>query len=1086
MLSTSGPLSALHAGAARERPRISYLRRCSSSPTEWSRLLQQCQDLHFDHIALPPVFAPGPAADPFLAGDIKLANLQFGFGATIENSVEGIAKVSRAMGLRLIVDFVLDRVDGQGAIVNSHPELFIPSSRGVADPRAERSSVEAAVARFGEPECEEQLLTLWYGALGRILRAGAAGFRFLNVQNVPAEFLRRLLSELKAEYPDVLALAWTPGTKWSRYRSLEGVGLDGVFCSLPWWDFRSPWLFEEYDALRRIAPVLGCPDAPFGARTTTKSWQSNSLAHYRRSLRFAAAAFDGLLLPIGFEGTPAVPLPECLVGCQTETSLRDEIITANDLQATLSRFDEGSEIRNLTESGGPVAAVARFDRRDARLARRAFAILVNSSLDDAAKADVSLDPLPPYAGAPFAAVATAHDLTLRPAEVRIVELERTDVIRTRGANDSQALKSALRAPRLAIERVRPAVDHGRFAVKRLIGEAIHVTADVFSDGHGLLAADLLWRAVDEREWRRVPMTMDHNDIWRGSFRPGRVGRHVFTIEGWSDSYATLCHAMAAKQNAGVDIAQEREEALDALDQAFSKAEGSTRADLAAIRDKGDTIALLAVRTQTLMRMLGGRPSLYCHEPAIPVEVERPQAGIGAWYELFPRSASSKPGQHGTFIDVIERLPAIRAMGFDVLYFPPIHPVGTTHRKGRNNALAAGPDDPGSCYAIGSPLGGHDAILPALGTFDDFLRLRDAACEHGLELALDFAIQCSPDHPWLKQHPAWFRWQRDGSIRYAENPPKKYEDIVNVEFYSEPPVLDLWRGLRDIVLFWVDQGIRIFRVDNPHTKPFPFWEWMIADVRAKNPDVIFLSEAFTRPKVMYRLAKLGFSQSYTYFTWRNTKHELIEYLTELSSEPIIDFFRPNFFVNTPDINPYYLQTSGRPGFVIRAVLAATLSSLWGMYSGFELCESTPFPGREEYLDSEKYEIKVRDYGSPGNIIDEISRLNRIRKSNPELQSRAGLTFCSAHNDQVLIYGRGLPDRRELVLVAVTLDPFRPQDTTYELPFERLGLPTDGTVAVHDLLSDNRFSWTGALQRLRLDPHDTPFAIWRISPAEGDGR
>jgi starch synthase (maltosyl-transferring) len=1089
MLSTSGPLSALRVEAARERPRISYIRDGHpDSSTGWAQIVQQCQELHFNHLALPPIFATGPAADPFLAGDIKHANVHFGFGTSIESAIEGIAKLSRARGLRLLFDFVIDRVDGRGALATAHPQLFISLSHGVADPRIERSSLEAAHVRFADHDCAEQLLHLWKDQLGRMLSVGAAGFRFLNIQNVPAEFLRSLLSEVRAEHPSMLALAWTPGTQWSRHQSLEGVGLDGVFSSLPWWDFRSPWLFEEYDALRRIAPVLGCPYGPLSGPSSVKVPESTRLVHFRRSLRFAAAAFDGLLVPMGLEGASKMPLPRCLNGSETETSLRDEILSANDLAATLSTFDAGSDIRNLTEASRPVAAFVRFDRRDARLSGRGFAILVNSSLDDTAESDISLDPLPPYAGAPFKAAANPGDLktALAPGEVRIINLERTDDIRPRRANESQALKGALRAPRLAIERVRPAVNQGRFSAKRLVGETVDVTADLFSDGHGVLAADLLWKAVDEREWRRVAMTMDHNDVWRASFCPGRVGRHVFTIEGWSDSYATLCHAMAAKQKAGVDISREREDALTALDRALSMAEEPERSLLALVRAKGDTTALLSTRTQSVMRMLGGRPALIRHEPALPIEVERPQAGIGAWYELFPRSASSTPGRHGTFIDVIERLPSIRAMGFDVLYFPPIHPIGNAHRKGRNNALTAGPDDPGSCYAIGSPLGGHDAILPALGTFDDFLRLRDAAAEQGLELALDFAIQCSPDHPWLKQHREWFRWERDGSIRFAENPPKKYEDIVNVEFYADPPVEGLWTGLRDIVLFWVNHGIRIFRVDNPHTKPLPFWEWLIADVRSKHPDVIFLSEAFTRPKIMYRLAKLGFSQSYTYFTWRNTKHELIEYLTELSSEPIVDFFRPNFFVNTPDINPYYLQTSGRPGFVIRAALAATLSSLWGMYSGFELCESVALPGREEYLNSEKYEIKSRNYACPGNIVDEITRLNRIRKSNPELQSRTGLTFCPVHNDQVLVYARGLPGGRELILVAVTLDPFHPQEVTFELPFGRLGLATDGRVKVQDLLRDTRFSWTGALQHLRLDPHETPFAIWRISPGDGGDR
>jgi starch synthase (maltosyl-transferring) len=1076
--------------AAQGRPRISYLHHAhAGSPARWSQVMRRCRDLHFDHIAFPPVFLPGPAADPFLAGDIESANPQFGFGGAIDDTAGRISNLSRSSGLRPIFDFVLDRVDRRGATADSHPDLFIAASEGVADPRVERTVSEAALARWAEPERAEQLLELWQCVLGRILRAGAGGFRFINVQHVPPDTLRILLSELRAVCPNHLALAWMPGTRWSHFRSLEGVGFDGVFCSLPWWDFRSPWLLEEYDALRRIAPVLGCPDAPSWSGSTARLHPSTRVRTYRRSLRFAAAAFDGLLLPISFAGASAIPLcdPDRLDAWESEEGLQDDIVAANRFQARLSSFETASEIRNLTEAGGAVAAVARFDRVDARLAERAFAILVNSSLDSTAKKEVSLDPLPPQAGAPFEAVGTTSDLgtVLAPGEVRIFELKRADFIRAHKGSESPALKSALRGPRLVIERIRPAVDQGRFAVKRLIGETIDVTADVFSDGHGMLAADLLWKALDEREWHRAPMTMGHNDLWRGSFRPRRVGRHVFTIEAWSDRYATLCHAMSEKRKADVDIAQEFEEALEALDHAVSKVDEPARAELAAVRANGDAGAFLSARTQSVMRTLSGQFP-YCHEPAIPVEVERPQAGIGAWYELFPRSASATPRQHGSFVDVIERLPAIRAMGFDVLYFPPIHPIGTTHRKGRNNALTAAPDDPGSCYAIGSPVGGHDAILPALGTFEDFIRLRDAAAKQGLELALDFAIQCSPDHPWLKQHPEWFRWQRDGSIRYAENPPKKYEDIVNVEFYAEPPLADLWLGLRDIVLFWVGHGIRIFRVDNPHTKPLPFWEWMIADIRTQHPDVIFLAEAFTRPKMMYRLAKLGFSQSYTYFTWRNTKQELIEYLTQLTSEPVVDFFRPNFFVNTPDINPYYLQTSGRPGFVIRAVLAATLSGLWGMYSGFELCESTPLPGREEYLDSEKYEIKVRDYASPGNIIEEVTRLNRIRKSNPQLQSRDGLTFCPAHNDQVLVYARGLPERRELILVAVTLDPFRPQDATFELPFERLGLSNDGTVTVQDLMRGNRFSWTGVLQRLRLDPHDTPFAIWRISAADGEDR
>ena len=367
----------------------------------------------------------------------------------------------------------------------------------------------------------------------------------------------------------------------------------------------------------------------------------------------------------------------------------------------------------------------------------------------------------------------------------------------------------------------------------------------------------------------------------------------------------------------------------------------------------------------------------------------------------------------------------------------------------------------------------------LGTIDDFRALRDAAHAHGLELALDFAIQCSPDHPWIREHPEWFDWRPDGSVRYAENPPKKYEDIVNVDFYASNAIPGLWFALRDIVLFWANEGVRIFRVDNPHTKPLPFWEWLIADVRSRRPDVIFLAEAFTRPKMMYRLAKVGFSQSYTYFTWRNTKQELTDYFVELTTTEVKDFFRPHLFVNTPDINPHFLQTSGRPGFLIRAALATTLSGLWGMYSGFEICEAAPLPGREEYLNSEKYEIRVRDYNAPGNIIGEISKLNRIRRSHPALQSHLGLRFYPAHNDQIIFYGKPLPAHGDLILAAVSLDPFHVQETTIEVPLWEWQLPDDASVTVRDLMHDTISTWHGKLQRVRLDPADLPFALWRVS-------
>jgi starch synthase (maltosyl-transferring) len=481
-----------------------------------------------------------------------------------------------------------------------------------------------------------------------------------------------------------------------------------------------------------------------------------------------------------------------------------------------------------------------------------------------------------------------------------------------------------------------------------------------------------------------------------------------------------------------------------------------------------------------------RPFALALDPPQIVDAEPLQARFASWYELFPRSQTQDPNRHGTFDDVIARLPAIRAMGFDVLYFPPIHPIGAKHRKGANNSLNAKPGEPGSPYAIGSDAGGHDAIHPELGGFDAFRRLKAAAAAHGLEIALDFAIQCAPDHPWIAAHPAWFDWRPDGTIKYAENPPKKYQDIVNVDFYAPGAIPDLWLALRDIVLLWVREGIRLFRVDNPHTKPLPFWIWMIREVRAVHPDVIFLAEAFTRPKPMYRLAKAGFSQSYTYFTWRHSKAEFIDYLTELTTTAPKEFYRPHFFVTTPDINPYFLQTSGRGGFLIRAALAATLSGLWGVYSGFELCESDPLPGREEFNNSEKYQIRVRDWTAPGNIIAEITALNRIRKSQPALQSHLGIRFYDAFNDQILYFGKAThfadPTRPldEIVLVAISLDPRNPQACEIEVPLWEWGLSDDASVEVEDLIAESRFVWSGKRQQIHLTP-DRPYALWRFQPA-----
>ncbi|MDF2074731.1 alpha-1,4-glucan--maltose-1-phosphate maltosyltransferase [Pseudomonas mendocina] len=651
----------------------------------------------------------------------------------------------------------------------------------------------------------------------------------------------------------------------------------------------------------------------------------------------------------------------------------------------------------------------------------------------------------------------------------------------------QTVRHAIAQPRIAIEAVQPIIEGGRFASKCLSGRPLPVSAVIFSDGHEQLAADLLWRAGGEATWQRTPMQALGNDHWSAELRIDQQGRGEFAIEAWLDVYASFRQELVKKLGASVPVELELQEGAQLVRCIAAQAPEQLRGELAALIERMEAsqsqtereAVLIDPSVNELMRRAEYRPHLL-RTPNYPLDVERSLAEFASWYELFPRSLGDEQ-RHGSFADVHARIPEIARMGFDVLYFPPIHPIGRAHRKGPNNSLKAGPGDPGSPYAIGSEEGGHDAVHPQLGSLEEFRQLVRVAREHGLEVALDFAVQCSPDHPWLEQHPGWFSWRPDGSIRHAENPPKKYEDIVNVEFYAEAAMPDLWLALRDVVLGWVELGVTLFRVDNPHTKPMPFWEWLIADVRERHPEVIFLSEAFTRPAMMARLGKLGFSQSYTYFTWRNTKAELQSYLTELNQAPWRDCYRPNFFVNTPDINPYFLQRSGRPGFLIRAALATMGSGLWGMYSGFELCEAEPVPGKEEYFDSEKYQLRPRDYQAPGNINAEIARLNQIRRENPALQTHLGFQAYTAWNDNILYFGKRTADLSNFILIAVSLDPHHAQEAHFELPLWELGLPDDASLAGEDLMNGHCWTWHGKVQWMRIEPWHLPFGIWRIQTA-----
>ena len=641
--------------------------------------------------------------------------------------------------------------------------------------------------------------------------------------------------------------------------------------------------------------------------------------------------------------------------------------------------------------------------------------------------------------------------------------------------------------RVVIENVKPEIDCGRFPAKRTVGERMTVEADIFVDGHDALSALLLYRKEGASTWIETPMQPLVNDRWRGTFEVNEVGNYYYTLQAWVDRFKSWRQGLAKKVEAGQDVALDLLAGAKLIEQAAKSAAGDDhklftrfaailRDDKPAAIQNGLDDALAA-----LIEKYSDRRWAVTYGKELRVNVERSKARFSAWYELFPRSFAGTPGAHGTLRDCTECLPYVAGMGFDVLYLPPIHPIGYSFRKGKNNVLEAQPGDVGSPWAIGAKEGGHKAIHPQLGSLADFKRLVAEAKKFDIEIALDIAFQCTPDHPYVTEHPEWFRKRPDGSIQYAENPPKKYQDIYPLDFECESWE-ELWQELKSIILFWCEQGVRILRVDNPHTKAFPFWEWVIGEVKKDYPDALFLAEAFTRPKVMYRLAKLGFSQSYTYFTWRNTKPELTQYFTELTQTEVSDFFRANLWPNTPDILTEYLQFGGRPAFMTRLALAATLGANYGIYGpAFELCENMARePGSEEYLNSEKYEIKHWDLEKEGSLREFIARVNRIRRENRALQSDRSLRFYPIDNPEILCFGKRTEDLSNVIVVAVNLDPHHTQSGWLDLPAEELGLDPDRPFQMHDLLTDARYLWQGRRNFVQLDPDSVPAQIFRVRP------
>ncbi|PYN71889.1 MAG: alpha-1,4-glucan--maltose-1-phosphate maltosyltransferase [Candidatus Rokuibacteriota bacterium] len=641
------------------------------------------------------------------------------------------------------------------------------------------------------------------------------------------------------------------------------------------------------------------------------------------------------------------------------------------------------------------------------------------------------------------------------------------------------------APRrtVVIEAVAPAVDCGRYPVKREVGAVLEVSADIFKDGHDVLAAYLRYRRAGERAWRETPMRHVDNDRWAGEFTLEANGRYQYTIEALPDPFRSWLADLEKRRAADQDLTSALREGTQLVRAAAERAKGADRAALVAGADR---IECAATQTEAaagaveaelgeLMSRHLDRSEATWAARELEVVVDRERARFAAWYEFFPRSQAAVD-RSATFAEATAQLERAAAMGFDVVYLPPIHPIGRAHRKGRNNTLVARPGEPGSPWAIGGAEGGFTAVHPDLGTLDDFDRFVARARQLGLEVALDLTIQCSPDHPWVREHPEWFFHRPDGTIKYAENPPKKYEDVYPVNFLCADP-RPLWEEMRRVLEFWIGHGVHTFRVDNPHTKPVKFWEWLIRAVQDEHPDVIFLAEAFTRPKMMRVLAKSGFTQSYTYFTWRNEKQELIDYLTEITGPPMADYFRGNLWPNTPDILHETLQRGGRPAFKTRLALAATLSSLYGIYSGYELCENTPRePGSEEYLNSEKYEYKVRAWDAPGNLVDYVTRINRIRRENRALHGYANLRFYGADDPNILFYGKMTPARDNLVFVAANLDPFAAHGCLVDVPIAALGIGASQPYRMRELITDREYEWRGPRGYVDLHPDVEPAQIF----------
>jgi starch synthase (maltosyl-transferring) len=1090
---------------------------------DWTPHLDRVRAMEFDWVYVNPFHYPGFSGSLYAIKDFYRLHplLQGDDPAPGDVLLRDFTGEAKGRGLSVMMDLVINHTAKDALLVDEQPDWFTrepggelasPFAVDPGDPTQKTIWGDLAQIEYGRPDLHKAQVEYWAELVRHYLKLGFRGFRCDAAYQVPAEIWRPVIQAGRAVAPDALFCAETLGCTTEQAIGLKDAGFDYFFNSAKWWDFKADWLLQQYDLYRSIAPTIAFPESHDTERLAAELGGKDPALlekRYRLHYLFAACFSSGVMMPIGYEYgfSKRLNVVESRPGdwdWEREGApfdLTDFIAGVNRMKRDLPALNIEGKQKRVTMSSVPILGLLRLGGAHELMADEGAVVLINT--DEKASHTIEAGPIVAQSGGKLASFSDVtpgmaaerlepgRALSLGPLEARVFRGTAPAAAKAKPPSAKESLRKleALAVNRVTIENVYPEIDSGRHPVKRVVGDLFEVWADIFSDGHDKVRATLKYRTADESDWSETEMTLVDNDRWVGRFPLLRNTRYLYVLEAWVDRFESWRNEVGKKRAANIKVTLELIEGRNLVDLTAERASVEVREKLRAILQQVDRIEdedgkvqlMLGDELKRLMCAGDVRTNLSRYPRELGITVDRPAAGFAAWYELFPRSASDDPNRHGTFRDVIRKLPYVRDLGFDVLYFTPIHPIGRTNRKGKNNTLVAGPDDVGSVYAIGSAEGGHNAVHPQLGTLDDFRDLVKAAHDHGLEIALDFAIQCSPDHPWLKEHPEWFEWRPDGSIRFAENPPKKYEDIVNVHFYGKA-LPGLWYELRDVILFWCGQGVKTFRVDNPHTKAVPFWEWMIGEVQAQYPETIFLSEAFTRPKMMRKLAKVGFTQSYTYFTWRNHKQELTDYLTELTTTEAKEFFRPNFWPNTPDINPPVLQTGGRPAFISRFVLASTLASVYGMYNGYELCEGTPVPGKEEYLNSEKYELKAWDYDRPGNIRDYIRRVNRIRNENPALHTHLNLKFYNAWNDNILYYGKMTPAKDNFVLVAVNLDSHRAHEADFEVPLWELGLTDTAGVAVDDLLSDTSFEWRGKIQHMRLDPAENPCAIWRIRPLQ----